>query len=108
MCATDPSLQCDPGSAGVDCATASDNPEALDPTFICSAPSQQSDGTYGYCCAQLSNTTCAQDTSVQGCAYPSLGFSCGGTDTPEAADPALTCSTGVADPTTGLTLFCCQ
>jgi hypothetical protein len=108
-CAGDPSLQCDPGSVGVDCAAASDNPEALDPTYVCSDPSTQTDGTFGYCCASYpAGGPCGQDTSVQGCAYPSVGFSCTGSDTPEQTDPSITCSESVVDPTSGLTLYCCQ
>jgi hypothetical protein len=104
----DLSLACDPGSTGFDCPRG-ENPEATDSSLICSDPSPQTNGTDGYCCATLSGTTtCTQDTSIQDCAYPSVGFSCSGTDTPEQADTSLTCSTGTPDPSSGLTLYCCQ
>jgi hypothetical protein len=96
------------GSDGVSC-TGGASPEQAFPGYICSAPSPQTDGSDGYCCATgFTGSTCTQDPTVDSCAYPSVGFSCGGTDTPDMADPNLTCSTGTPDPTTGDTLYCCQ
>lgn len=107
-CVADSTLACDAGSDGVSCPPGG-NPEADFPGYICSAPSPQPDGSDGYCCATgFSGSTCSQDPTVDGCAYPSVGFSCAGTDSPDQADPSLNCSTGVADPTTGDTLYCCQ
>jgi hypothetical protein len=107
-CTVDSSLACDAGTDGVDCY-AGGNPEADFPGYICSTPSPQADGTDGYCCATgFSGSTCAQDLSVQGCVYPSIPFSCAGTDAPDQSDPSLNCSSGVADPNTGDTLYCCQ
>jgi len=107
-CNADPTLACDAGSDGVDCASPSDNPESFFPGYICSDPSPQSDGTTGYCCATgFATSTCAQDDSVTGCAYPSVGFSCTGTDTPDQADSSLTCSDPVVD-ANGDSLYCCQ
>jgi hypothetical protein len=108
-CVADSSLACDAGSDGVDCSSSSDNPESDFPGYICSDPSPQGDGTIGYCCATgFSGSTCAQDDSVTGCAYPSVGFSCTGTDTPDQADSSLTCSDPTTDPNTGDQLYCCQ
>jgi hypothetical protein len=109
-CAADPSLSCDMGSSGVDCPPG-DDPKAAFPGDVCSAPAVQADGTDGYCCATgftPGTTSCVQDASVQSCEYPALGFSCSGSDSPGQADPSLSCSTGTADPSTGLTLYCCQ
>jgi hypothetical protein len=107
-CAADSSLACATGTDGVDCSGGA-NPEVEYPGYVCSTPSPQADGTDGYCCATgFSGSTCTQDTTVQGCQFPSVGFSCAGTDAPDQADPSLTCSTGVADPTTGDTLYCCD
>lgn len=108
-CAPDSTLACDAGSDGVTCASSADNPEADFPGYICSAPSPQSDGSIGYCCATgFTGSTCAQDDSVAGCAYPSVGFSCTGSDTPDQADSSLICSDPTIDPNTGDSLYCCQ
>jgi len=107
-CATDSTLACDAGTIGMDC-TGNTNPEAVIPGYVCSPPVTQSDGTLGYCCAGgFAGSTCAGDVSVAGCVYPSVGFSCTGSDTPDQADAALNCSAGVVDPQTGDTLYCCQ
>jgi hypothetical protein len=107
-CASDGTLVCAAGSTGVDCPPG-DNPEAAFPGYVCSDPSPQSDGTQGYCCATgFASSTCTQDDSVQGCAYPSVGFSCSGPDTPDQADGSLVCSAGAFDPPSGFTLYCCQ
>jgi hypothetical protein len=107
-CASDTTLACAIGSTGVDCPSG-DNPEAAFPGYVCSSPSPQGDGTQGYCCATgFANSSCAQDDAVAGCAYPSVGFSCSGPDTPDQADGSLACSVGVFDPSSGLTLYCCQ
>jgi hypothetical protein len=101
-------MPCDPGTDGVDC-TGGANPEGDFPGYLCSTPSPQADGTDGYCCAVgFTGSTCTQNFAVQGCVYPSVGFSCAGTDVPDESDPSLTCSAGVADPNTGDTLYCCQ
>jgi hypothetical protein len=107
-CSPDPSLTCDAGSDPYDCA-AGDNPETYDASLRCSDPSPQSDGTDGFCCATgFSGSTCAQDPTVSGCGYPSVGFSCTGSDTPDQADATLVCSSAPIDPTTGDSLYCCQ
>jgi hypothetical protein len=107
-CVADLSLSCDPGTDGVDCP-AGRNPEMDLPGYLCSNPSPQSDGTDGYCCATgFSGSTCMQNSSVPGCVYPTIGFSCTGSDTPDMADPSLTCSAPVTDPTTGDPMYCCE
>jgi hypothetical protein len=104
-CSADSSLQCDAGSDGYSCdsgaAIATD-----DPNYICSDPTQMSDGSSGYCCiTNFSGGTCTQDDSVTGgCAYPSIGFTCTGSDSPSDADSSLTCSV----PGGNGMQFCCQ
>jgi hypothetical protein len=107
-CVVDATLACRPGTDGVDCV-AGGNPEADFPGYVCSPPSPQADGSDGYCCATgFAGSTCVQSFSVQGCTYPTIGFSCAGTDTPGEADPSLNCSAGVVDPQTGDVLYCCD
>jgi hypothetical protein len=78
--------------------------------YLCSVVSPQPDGTDGYCCAfGFDNLACVEDHAVAGCAYPSVGIACPPPQTPTMAiDPKLTCGAGVADPSTGNTLFCCK
>jgi hypothetical protein len=107
-CSPDSTLTCDPGADPYDCA-AGDNPESYDPSLRCSDPSTQPDGTDGFCCATgFGSSSCAEDPTVDGCAYPSVGFSCASSDTPDEADPTLLCSDAVIDPATGDSLYCCQ
>jgi hypothetical protein len=107
-CVSDTTLACDVGSTGVDCPPG-DNPEAAFPGYVCSDPSTQYDNSLGYCCATgFTSSSCAQDNAVAGCAYPSVGFSCSGPDSPDQADGSLVCSVGVFDPPSGFTLYCCQ
>jgi hypothetical protein len=102
-------LPCGPGTLDVDCQP-SDDPLALLGTYGCSAPAPQANGTVGYCCAPLSSVSkCKSTTTVAGCAYPSIGYTCAGTDRPDAISPKLLCSQGVADPSIkGNTEYCCQ
>jgi hypothetical protein len=107
-CTSDPTLQCDPGTDGVQCL-AGGNPDANFPGYVCSDPTAQPDGTDAFCCATgFNGSTCGHDESVQGCPYPSVGFSCSGSDTPDQADANLICSTPTQDPNTNDQLFCCQ
>jgi hypothetical protein len=109
-CSLDPSLACDVGSDGVDC-TGGANPEAAYSGYICSAPSPQSDGSDGYCCATgFAGSTCVQDPSVEAssCIYPEIGFTCAAADSPDGADPTLSCTSVGSDPATGDSLWCCQ
>jgi hypothetical protein len=104
-CIADPTLQCIGTPVGLSCP-AGDAPQR--PGVVCSDPSPQADGTDGYCCATgFTGSTCAQDASVQGCQFPSIGFVCIGADMPDQANPAITCSAPVVDPNTGGALYCC-
>jgi hypothetical protein len=106
-CSADASVTgCAAPSAGYSC-TATDPPDSMDPTLICSV-GVASGGDTTYCCLSgetFAAGTCAQDLSVASCVGGSYGFSCAGTDTPDQTDPSLTCSIGVVSGSD--TLFCC-
>jgi hypothetical protein len=95
---------CTGGSYGFSC-TGTDAPDANDPTLSCSDGVAGSGDTL-YCCSDVNTpATCMADDSVTGCTGNSYGFSCTGTDAPDANDTSLICSEGVAG--TGDTLYCC-
>jgi hypothetical protein len=106
------------GSFGFKCA-ASDTPDQTDSTLTCSSGVADADGTStDFCCTDGSGggtgvtivitTGCTVDTTVTGCADPSTGYSCTGSDPPDQADPTLSCSIGVADGSDAtLTDYCC-
>jgi len=102
-CAQDDSVSCQGNATGYSCNGA-DSPDADDPSLACS-DGLESGGVTEYCCVIFSDTSCQVDSTVQGCAWPSYGFSCTGTDSPDEADGSLTCSS----PTSagGLLLYCC-
>jgi hypothetical protein len=104
-CALDDSVACDPGTDGWSCpAGTMDIPESANgAAYICSTPTLTADEDL-YCCATavFAPGTCTADDSVAGCAYPSIGFSCAGTDTPDQTDSSLNCSVDQ-----GNGLFCC-
>ncbi len=50
--------------------------------------------------------TCSPDSTVVGCVGAAAGYSCSGTDSPDAIHSALTCSDGTAS-NNGVTLYCC-
>ncbi len=110
-CAQDDSLTCPtPGSFGFSC-DGTDTPEMTDTSLTCTAGS---DPTQFCCIAGGGGTTvvittgCTVDATVTGCADPSTGYSCTGTDPPDQADPTLSCSIGVADTTDPTALdYCC-
>jgi hypothetical protein len=103
-CAADSSLNCAGGGTGISCPS-STTPD--DSAGICSDPSDNGDGTDGFCCITVTDTGCSQDDSVTGCEYPSFGFSCtAGSPDPSADDSSLTCSTPVSDPD-GNDDYCC-
>lgn len=112
-CSYDPNLTgCESGSLGYSCAIGDQPPDATDNTLVCSVPTT-TNGLDEYCCftnttAPTSAATCLQDPSVAGCA--AYGFSCTGTDAPDADFSGITCSTGTpgTDSRGGsATLYCC-
>jgi hypothetical protein len=105
-CAADSNVTgCQAGSSGYSC-TGVDTPAQSDSSLVCSegAPGN---GNTEYCCVTWTSSTCVQDSSVQGCPYPSVGFSCNGSSIPSQIDSSLTCGMGTAG-NNGLTLYCCQ
>jgi hypothetical protein len=88
--------------------------------FRCSGPESPSDadgalacdtgtasgGDTLYCCnSAVLPPTCAADTNVR-CGGVSIGYSCGGSASPETADAGLACA-GVASATAGVSAYCC-
>ena len=95
---------CTGQSYGFSC-TGSDPPDASDPTLICSDPVTSGSDSL-YCCAtDTVSSTCMADDTVTGCTGNSYGFSCTGSDAPDASDTSLVCSEGVM--TGSDTIYCC-
>ncbi|MGA2448859.1 MAG: hypothetical protein ABTD50_09305 [Polyangiaceae bacterium] len=95
-CNQDTTVQCTNGAYGFSCPTGSLSPDLTDSALTCSIASPVG-GLDEYCCAQIvaaSGATCVSDHSVSGCAAGSYGFSCTGTDSPEADYSGIVCSTG--------------
>ncbi len=109
-CAQDDTVSgCDSPSIGYSC-TGNDTPDQDDSSLICSYGITGNAGSTLYCClpTDVAFSSCTQDDSVD-CsdnAGPTFGFTCTGTDTPEDADPSLTCSD--ATPVNGALTYCCQ
>jgi hypothetical protein len=83
-------------------------PDQTDSSLVCSQGAQGSGGETLYCCAPFtaSASTCAQDTSVQGCGGSAVGFSCTGSIRPETVNGSLVCTAGTA--AGGITPYCCD
>ncbi len=104
-CNADNNVPCPTGAAGYTCS-GSQTPQATNASLDCGSGTNDGSDT-DYCCVTLSgHTTCAQDSTVQGCQSGSYGFSCTGSDTPDQADSSLDCSTGTPG-NSGETLYCC-
>ena len=104
-CSSSSSVPCDRGSP-YSCS-GGDHPANHDPSLTCGTPSRQADGTDAFCCVTpISGSTCAENLNVL-CAYPRVGYSCTGSDTPDQGEPKLTCDAVSTDPTTGDALYCC-
>jgi hypothetical protein len=104
-CSPSSSVPCDTGSPYT--CTGGDHPANHDPSLTCGTASRQPDGTDAFCCVTpISGSTCAENLNVL-CAYPRVGYSCTGSDTPDQGEPKLTCDAVAIDPTTGHSLYCC-
>jgi hypothetical protein len=94
-CTEDDSLDCSGGGFGITCPSG-DSPD--NGQYVCSDPSTMADGTDGFCCIDFSGSypsgdSCAVDDSVTAtCEYPSYGFTCTGSDSPDTGDSSLVCS----------------
>jgi hypothetical protein len=103
-CGQDSSVSCTSGT-GYSCS-GTDTPQQDFSSLDCGGGVANGTNT-DYCCITLqSGSSCSADSSVQGCASGSFGFSCTSSDTPDQADSSLTCSTGTAG-NGGETLYCC-
>jgi hypothetical protein len=100
---------CGPGLVGYSCAGSArpdENAEFADGVpegFVCTDAGKVENDREGYCCTQ-SLTPCAYDP-VAGCAAPTYGYECRGSDRPEAFDPTLFCGEGLAKD--DLIVYCC-
>ena len=103
-CMQDSTVTCTGSAQGWSC-TGSDTPDQDQTGLVCSTGTAGSGNTQ-YCCITFSSTSCMQDSTVQGCAAGSYGFSCTSTDSPSQGDSSLNCSTGTAG-NNGQTLYCC-
>jgi hypothetical protein len=96
---------CTGTASGYSC-TGSTPPNVSDPTLSCSVGAAGTGETL-YCCSGVNVPgACMADPTVTGCTGSAYGFSCTGTAPPNANDPSLSCSAGVAD--TGDTSYCCS
>ncbi len=105
-CMVDPTVTCSGTSRPWSC-TGAVSPSTMNVMYACSVGLPLANGVTAYCCLANASTTCSQDSTVQGCADNSFGFSCSGTDSPDQANTLLMCSTGVAG-NGGTTLYCCR
>ena len=97
----------------VDCATSC---TPGDVGYTCTGVDVTPPDSAGYCtpvddvtfCCFTTAPTCMLDSSITGCSGTSTGWSCTGSDAPDAPDTTLECSVGVPDPTSsGTTDYCC-
>jgi hypothetical protein len=106
-CLADTSLDCPLDLVGYSC-TGSARPDQ-NPSFsqgvqgiVCTDQGAGSAGE-GYCCTPTT-ASCAYDPNAV-CPAPTYGYSCLGTNRPDAFDATLSCGQGIAS--AGLIVFCC-
>jgi hypothetical protein len=106
-CAFEPTAICRADSYGTLCR-GSNRPEALNAAINCDQGVREGD-LVKYCCTGAPKSrkgfTCAEDTTVT-CADNSVGYSCGGTDRPEALNPIMRCQPTISDGT--VSHYCCN
>jgi hypothetical protein len=106
-CSQNTSLSCTTGSYGYSCTAGTPAPDVAYPSLICSVPTVVG-GVDEYCCGYTtvaSGSTCNVDSTVDGCVGDSYGFSCTGSDRPDADYSGITCSSGTLSGSD--TLYCC-
>ncbi|HLK40107.1 MAG TPA: hypothetical protein VKU41_25300 [Polyangiaceae bacterium] len=104
-CAPDSTVQGCAGNAGYSCGN-SETPEQADSSLVCSDGITGSNGLELFCCVTFRSSSCAPDSTVQGCPGSSIGFSCTGSDSPDQADSSLSCGPGTPG-NAGSLLYCC-
>lgn len=102
-CAPDATVSCNGQGDGYTC-TGSDTPAQDFSGIQCGSSTRNPDGSTSYCCS--SSTTCAPDSSVNCTNGGGFGFTCTGSDTPDADFTGLTCSSGTVA-SVG-TSYCCN
>jgi len=112
-CNQDSTVDCSGGGDGFSCATG-DNPEAEDPTYVCSTPQPDAaNGGDDFCCftgGSFSSGSCVSDDDLTSVCpdADSYGFQCDSGDEPTSEDPDLSaCSTAVPDADGVHDDFCC-
>ena len=103
-CNSDSTISCANAASGYSCS-GDVLPTDGNPRLDC-GPGTADESNTDFCCVTLGQSSCAPDSSVQGCQGNSFGFSCTGSDSPDDADSTLNCSTGT--PTSSATLYCCS
>lgn len=105
-CSLDTAVACGAGQAGYSCSGTQTPTVAVDSTLNCGAGVSEASGDLGYCCTATATGTnlCTVDAKVS--CPTSTGYTCSGTDTPEASDPTLSCGTGVTE-SDGTLGYCC-
>lgn len=92
-CTVDTTIDgCDAMAIGFAC-TGSVTPSDADPTIACGSALAGADGAQRYCCNTAATIpTCAIDPTVTACTGIAVGYSCAGTDSPFAGNPAFACA----------------
>jgi hypothetical protein len=123
-CAKDTNLGCANGTTGFRCTGPGLPTEGelgvdesrSDAPLLCNVPTAAPNGVNDFCCYtptdEPAGATCLQDQSVPGCAGPSYGFACGGSDTPDEDYPRMACSEaavrGLDTEGVAASLYCCN
>jgi hypothetical protein len=82
-------------------------PTDTNSSLVCGEGNAAGTGVADFCCISFiksSGTSCNFDPSTI-CTTGTYGITCGGNDTPQAADPSLSCKTGATNDDN--TAFCC-
>jgi hypothetical protein len=95
------------GGYGFSCSTLGVSPDQADPYLGCSRISTDVEAsTATYCClAPTTPASCVADSTLA-CEGSSIGYSCAGTDMPDAMDTSIVCSVS-ASSVKGATGYCC-
>jgi hypothetical protein len=95
------------GPVGVDGGLAPWSPAMADPFLGCrQVTTDDATATATYCCIDpVTPGSCVADSSL-GCEGSSVGYTCGGTDTPDAIDSSIVCGSAATN-VTGGTGYCC-
>lgn len=106
-CASDANVSCDANFVGYSCSGADRPDELVDTTKVVDSvlcnPTDPVNGRSAFCCTSI-KTTCVSDARTV-CTDGASGYSCMGTNRPDAFDPSLVCGQGIH--AYGLISYCC-